>query len=252
MKVEAFAGFIGMLLVLQAWGQEVHIRGPKDNRFVYGGTLYVQQLPMESSEDYPVWNPGTGACPEHPTNATAQAVGVLGSTVPGIVVNPEPADLMLRSVGDQWYYEVQLALASTNAAPGVWSRRVNVLVGVDGIVPKFDAAKQASRRFGGGFRRANPLPEREDVPERELTPEEQAQKREEVRGNLRQYQMELLRAGMAPLPIPLTKDMEDELVKDGTLSPIKKDPKKMNTPPLNESWTNSIPDARSPSGISED
>lgn len=220
MKIGAFTGLMGILLVVQVFGQEAYVRGPKDNRFVYGGTLYVQELPSEASDAYPVWNPGIGACPEHPTNAAVKAVDVLGNTVPGIVVNPEPADLMLRSVGDQWYYEVQLALAATNATPGIWAHRVSVLVGVDGIVPKFASAKQGLRRFGGGFRRVDPLPEREDVPERKLTPKEQARKREEVRENLRQYQMEVIRAGMDPLPIPLTQEMDDQLVKEGILPPV--------------------------------
>ncbi len=76
----------------------------------------------------------------------------------------------------------------------------------------------AQRRFGGGFRReATPQPPK--PPEPVLSPEEQAKKREEVRENLRQYQMEVIRAGMPPLPIPLTQDMDDQLVTEGLLPP---------------------------------
>ena len=79
--------------------------------------------------------------------------------------------------------------------------------------PKAPATPQ--RRFGGGFRRQEP----QKAAEPELSPEEQAKKREEVRENLRQYQMEVIRAGMPPLPIPLTQDMDDQLVAEGVLPP---------------------------------
>ncbi|MBT8042674.1 MAG: hypothetical protein HKP10_03800 [Kiritimatiellales bacterium] len=77
---------------------------------------------------------------------------------------------------------------------------------------------QPQRRFGGGFRRQPPQ-QPQKPPEPELSPEEQAKKREEVRENLRQYQMEVIRAGMPPLPIPLTQEMDDQLVSEGILPP---------------------------------
>ncbi len=77
---------------------------------------------------------------------------------------------------------------------------------------------QPQRRFGGGFRR-QPPEQPQKPPEPELSPEEQAKKREEVRENLRQYQMEVIRAGMPPLPIPLTQEMDDQLVAEGILPP---------------------------------
>lgn len=70
------------------------------------------------------------------------------------------------------------------------------------------------RRLGSGFRRQEEKPA-----EPELTPEEQAAKREEIRANLQQYQMEVLRQGMPPLPIPLTQEMDDQLVEEGVLPP---------------------------------
>ena len=73
------------------------------------------------------------------------------------------------------------------------------------------------RRFGSGFRRQPQQPAKPKEPE--LTPEEQAAKREEVRENLRQYQMEVIRAGMPPLPIPLTPEMDDQLVQEGVFPP---------------------------------
>ena len=57
---------------------------------------------------------------------------------------------------------------------------------------------QPQRRFGGGFRRSTPPAEQaQPVPKPavpQLSPEEEAQRRLEVRENLQQYQMEVLRS----------------------------------------------------------
>ena len=81
--------------------------------------------------------------------------------------------------------------------------------------PPKAAPKKPERRFGGGFRRKPPKPVK--PPEPQLSPEEEAVRREEVRENLRQYQMEVIREGMPPLPIPLTQEMDDQLVSEGVL-----------------------------------
>ena len=86
-------------------------------------------------------------------------------------------------------------------------------------VPK-KAVATPQRKFGGGFRRKPPV---EKVPEKpkepELSPEEQRIRREEIRANLQDYQMEVIRSGMPPLPIPLTQEMDDTLVAEGVLPP---------------------------------
>ena len=74
---------------------------------------------------------------------------------------------------------------------------------------------QPQRRFGGGFRKRTPPVQ--PVPRR--SPEEERRHREEVKARLQQYQMEIIRAGQPPLPIPLTKEMDDELVAEGILPP---------------------------------
>jgi hypothetical protein len=80
------------------------------------------------------------------------------------------------------------------------------------------ASPQPARRFGGGFRRTPPKqPEKPKEPQ--LSPEEQKLRREEIRANLQDYQMEVIRSGMPPLPIPLTQDMDDQLVAEGVLPP---------------------------------
>jgi len=73
------------------------------------------------------------------------------------------------------------------------------------------------RQFGGGFRRREPP--KEKPPEPKLSPEEQRIRREEIRANLQDYQMEVIRSGMPPLPIPLTQEMDDQLVSEGVLPP---------------------------------
>jgi len=82
---------------------------------------------------------------------------------------------------------------------------------------------QPQRRFGSGFRRttppAEPVPPVTQPEEPQLSPEELAQQQEEVREHLQQYQMEVIRSGMPPLPIPLTQEMDDQLVAEGVLPP---------------------------------
>jgi len=88
---------------------------------------------------------------------------------------------------------------------------------------KAPAAKPAppKRQFGGGFRRREPPKEQKPAPPPEpvLSPEEQRIRREEIRANLQDYQMEVIRSGMPPLPIPLTQEMDDQLVAEGVLPP---------------------------------
>jgi len=84
--------------------------------------------------------------------------------------------------------------------------------------PKKKAPPQ--RKFGGGFRRKPPPKKVEKPPEPKLSPEEQRRRREEIRANLQNYQMEVIRSGMPPLPIPLTQEMDDQLVAEGVLPPV--------------------------------
>jgi len=43
---------------------------------------------------------------------------------------------------------------------------------------------------------------------------------EELEKHLQEYQVERIRKGLPPLPVPLTKEMDDQLVKDGVLPPV--------------------------------
>lgn len=93
--------------------------------------------------------------------------------------------------------------------------------------PQTPAVQQSrpERRFGGGFRRTTPPPEETQPaptqPEApQLSEEELVRQREEVRATLQEYQMEVIRQGMPPLPIQLTPEQDDQLVAEGILEPI--------------------------------
>ena len=81
------------------------------------------------------------------------------------------------------------------------------------------------RQFGGGFRRREPLPAKPvaPAPKPKLSSAEEQRRREEVRANLQDYQMEVIRSGMPPLPIPLTQEMDDQLVAEGVLPPAEEE-----------------------------
>lgn len=85
-------------------------------------------------------------------------------------------------------------------------------------VPVAKAPAQPQRRFGGGFR-AKPPEQPAKPAEPKLSPEEAAKARAETTERLRQYQMEVIRNGMPPLPVPLTQEMDDQLVAEGVLPP---------------------------------
>lgn len=86
------------------------------------------------------------------------------------------------------------------------------------------ASNQPRRRFGGGFRRTRPPAQPTTPPEPQLTPEEQQKRLAEIRKKLQEQQMDIIRKGQPPLPIPLTKAMDDELVKEGVLPPAGQEP----------------------------
>jgi len=74
------------------------------------------------------------------------------------------------------------------------------------------------RRFGSSFGSRS----RSDQPRgRPITEESRPKLQgEELKKHLQEYQMEVIRRGMPPLPIPLTPEMDDQLVKEGVLPPL--------------------------------
>lgn len=85
--------------------------------------------------------------------------------------------------------------------------------------PTQPTPRQPSRRFGGGFRPRQPTTTTPQPEEPELTPEEREQRVAEIRAKLQEAQMDIIRKGQPPLPMPLTQEMDDQLVAEGVLPP---------------------------------
>jgi hypothetical protein len=62
--------------------------------------------------------------------------------------------------------------------------------------------------------------ESDDEEDDEDTDEDEVIREAEIQAHLQNYQKELIRQGLPPLPIPLTAKTDDELVKEGTLAPL--------------------------------
>lgn len=71
------------------------------------------------------------------------------------------------------------------------------------------------RRMSYAERRAARQQQRQEEP-----PPEPKYKGEELERHLREYQMEVIRQGLPPLPIPLTPEMDAQLVSEGVLPPL--------------------------------
>ena len=121
-------------------------------------------------------------------------------------INIENSSATLQYQGKPVTFELTKAKAATQAA-----------------AKKPQPPTQPQRRFGGGFRRNTPPAEKAQVSPQpkvpQVSPEEKTLRQQEIRENLQQYQMEVLRSGMPPLPIALTPEMDDQLVAEGVLPP---------------------------------
>ena len=73
------------------------------------------------------------------------------------------------------------------------------------------------RKFNSGFRsQESTEPPKENI---KLTPQEEERRKQEIQESLRRYHMDVIRAGLPALPVPLTKEMDDQLVAEGVLPP---------------------------------
>lgn len=64
-----------------------------------------------------------------------------------------------------------------------------------------------------------PLQGRPENTEPEEAPVRRFETREELEAHLKEQQMDAIRTGKPPLPIPLTEEMDDQLVREGVLPP---------------------------------
>lgn len=76
------------------------------------------------------------------------------------------------------------------------------------------------RREGGGSSDGSPSGDTQTPPK----PPDGKMSGEQLEKHLKEYQMEAIRKGLKPLPIPLTKEMDDQLVSEGVLPPIPQAP----------------------------
>ena len=140
----------------------------------------------------------------------------------------EPKSVMLM-VGESFRAMKLLEIDLDNSTATLQYQGKPLTFELSGATPAAKAAAktpqppaQPRRRFGGGFRRNTPPPEEVQpqpaVPQE--SPEEMARRQAEVRENLQQYQMEVIRSGMPPLPIALTEEMDNQLVAEGVLPPV--------------------------------
>lgn len=132
----------------------------------------------------------------------------------------DPTSIML-TVGENYngMKLTEVDLATSSATLMLNGKRVTFeLTQTPAPAPVVAAQTPPARRFGGGFR-AKPPEQPAKPPEPTLSPEEIAKARAETTERLRQYQMEVIRNGMPPLPVPLTQEMDDQLVAEGVLPP---------------------------------
>jgi len=127
----------------------------------------------------------------------------------------------LRKDGrEYWIY-----LDGTTAAPGGGARRPNPFAAAAADTARREtAARPRPPSTGNKPPYAERLAKRREILEerRRRSREMEAIGPEALKTQLQEYQMELIRAGGElgpPLPIPLTREMDDQLVEEGVLPP---------------------------------
>ncbi len=196
-----FFGVFGLAVTGQA--------GIRPSHALVGDDIYVHDLAVPSGSLHYDWLPGDSVCPVPATNAVRLAIHAFTNIAEGVTVYTDRARVSLLPTDRDrgWCYQVEIPMAPTDE-PSRFPRRMSfrVAVHLDGSIPEI---KKGSL---------------EELKEKYAWLEKlyrDDKDRAIVRGNLRQYQMEVMRAGMAPLPIPLTQEMDDQLVAEGVLPPQK-------------------------------
>lgn len=155
------------------------------------GNIYAQFHFTPNDTSYAKWNPSESACPTHPTNAISLAISAVNESIPEITdwrFLSISLETRKQNTDSFWFYSVKLRPVSeyTNAR-----KTTTIVVGVNGHVPAIEKHSEA---------------EWEKVKE---------ERRKEIRKNLEQYQIEVLRTGMPPLAIPLTPELKKRLEEEG-------------------------------------
>lgn len=190
-------GLFSFVLTLEA--RELRFHTPTAD------VIYVQTLNVTPETPHFNWSPGDSICPLHATNAVQLAVDTLTNKIHDVSIDDDRTTLsFFPTIGNKgWVYEVRMWISSAEETmPNRRSRRLSMAVNLDGTISGIEigSLKELKEKYAwvGKLYRS-------------------AEEKEAVRENLRQYQMEVIRSGMAPLPIPLTPEMDAQLVAEGVL-----------------------------------
>jgi hypothetical protein len=122
---------------------------------------------------------------------------------------------LLRKDGEQYWLSMGEAASASTPTPVAGAARV------DGR-PRIRPARPPSENEDDARKRAMSYAERRRQRIEEMRKRAQESRNlseEEVEKRLREYQMKLIREGKTPLPIPITEEMDAQLVKEGILPP---------------------------------
>ena len=104
----------------------------------------------------------------------------------------------------------------------------SVIVGLDGHVPEIIVRGPAAKAQDDGARKGTYAERLQQRREARRHPQQTAKQPlitgEQLEKQLQQYQMDLIRQGKPPMPIPLTPEMDKKLVEEGVLPPVEDDP----------------------------
>lgn len=141
----------------------------------------------------------------------------------GLIDSSTNADFFL-SVGET-FEGIELVSVSYEEEEAVLRRGAEMAVVKlqDGAIQPVAPAEQAARmQRAGELRTSYAERRRQREAERQrppAPPPEPVLVGEELEKHLREYQMEVIRQGLPPLPIPLTPEMDNQLVSEGVLPP---------------------------------
>ncbi len=190
-------GLFSFVLTLEARELRFHTRT--------ADVIYVQMVEVTPETPHFNWSPGDSICPLHATNAVQLAIDTLTSKIHDVSIDNDRTTIILfPTIGNQgWVYEVRMWISSPEETmPNRRSRRLSMAVNLDGTICGIEigSLKELKEKYAwvGKLYRS-------------------AEEKEAVWENLRQYQMEVIRSGMAPLPVPLTPEMDAQLVAEGVL-----------------------------------
>jgi hypothetical protein len=168
------------------------------------------------------------APPPNPAESFARAIRI------SVMYEEENGELRIGFVDDQKkdffflklgeiHEGIELVSADYEEGEAVLRRGAEVAIikqksaSVEAITPEQLQQRQQNRPLSYEERRRRRAEEEER--RRNQPPPEPRLTGAELEAHLKNYQMEVIRQGLPPLPIPLTEEMDDQLVREGVLPP---------------------------------